>query len=275
MKKLLYLLSTALFIGCATPVEKSAEIEVLGHRGGRYEVDENTLSAFVESYNNGVRSYETDIRLTADNELVISHDASLKRIFGVDVNVEQTPRADLIQYNSLKGHPVLFVDELAAFFSDKDIHYVEWEMKSGNYTQEQLDLYCDKLYNCTMASKPANALYIFSSFDERAIQTMLRLHPDAEGMYLTSQPVTEEVIEKVKSLGVRRAGCTIHGTSRDAMKKAHEAGIYVNLWPGSNIADFQLALALGADIACTDVPVAVINFAKENMKWVSTTKDLK
>ena len=275
MKKLLYLLSAALFIGCSAPVEKSVEIEVIGHRGGRYEVDENTLSAFVESYNNGVRSYETDIRLTADNELVISHDASLKRIFGVDVNVEQSNRADLTQYNSLKGHPVLFVDELAEFFGSKDIRYVEWEMKSGNYTQEQLDLYCDKLYTCTMASKPANALYIFSSFDERAILTMLRLHPDAEGMYLTSQPVTEEVIEKVKSLGVRRAGCTIHGTSREDMQKAHEAGLYINLWPGSNVQDFQLALALGADIACSDVPVAVQNFVKANMKWVHLNKDLK
>ena len=200
MKKIFYILSAALFIGCSAPTPKGAQIEVLGHRGGRYETDENTLSAFVESYNNGVRSYETDIRLTADNELVISHDASLKRIFGVDVNVEQSNRADLTQYNSLKGHPVLFVDELAEFFGSKDIRYVEWEMKSGNYTQEQLDLYCDKLYTCTMASKPADALYIFSSFDERAILTMLRLHPEAEGMYLTSQPVTEEVIEKVKSL---------------------------------------------------------------------------
>jgi hypothetical protein len=78
MKKLFYILSAAL-IGCAAPVEQSANIEVLGHRGGRYEVDENTLSAFVTSYENGVLSYETDIRLTADNELIISHDASLKR----------------------------------------------------------------------------------------------------------------------------------------------------------------------------------------------------
>ena len=59
------------------------------------------------------------------------------------------------------------------------------------------------------------------------------------------------------------------------MKKAHEAGMYVNLWPGSNIEDFQLALALGADIACTDVPTAVLNFVKTNMKWVNPTKDLK
>ena len=151
MKKLLYILSAALFVGCGSaPVEQNAEIQVIGHRGGRYEVDENTLSAFVESYNNGVNSYETDVRLTADNELVISHDASRKRIFGVDVDVEKSTRAELTQYKRLKGNPVLFVDEQAAFYGSKDVRYVEWEMKSNNYTPEQLKIYCDQLYNTVM-----------------------------------------------------------------------------------------------------------------------------
>ena len=276
MKKLLYILSAALFVGCGSaPVKQSAEIQVIGHRGGRYEVDENTLSAFVESYNNGVNSYETDVRLTADNELVISHDASLKRIFGVDVDVEKSTRAELTQHKSLKGNPVLFVDELAAFYGSKDVRYVEWEMKSNNYTPEQLKIYCDKLYNTVMPLKPENTLYIFSSFDERAILTMKELLPDIEGMYITAQPVCDEVIEKVLSLGIHRVGATIHATSRDAMKKAHEAGIVVNLWPGKCVEDFQLAYALGADIACSDVPVAVLNFIKDNMKWINPNKDLK
>ena len=274
MKKLFYILSAAL-IGCAAPVEQSANIEVLGHRGGRYEVDENTLSAFVTSYENGVLSYETDIRLTADNELIISHDASLKRTFGVDVNVEQNTRAQLAEYKSLKGNPVLFVDELAEFFGKGNIRYVEWEMKSNNYTPEQLKIYCSKLYNTVMPLKPEGALYIFSSFDERAILTVKELFPEAECMYITAKPVCDEVIEKVLSLGIRRVGATIHETNREAVKKAHEAGIIVNLWPGKCIEDFQLAYALGADIACSDVPVAVLKFINQNMKWINPNKDLK
>ena len=276
MKKIIYILSAALFIGCCSaPVEQTAEVQVIGHRGGRYEVDENTLSAFVDSYNNGVNSYETDVRLTADNELVISHDASLKRMFGVDVDVEKSTRAELTQYKSLKGNPVLFVDELAQFYSQNAIRYVEWEMKSHNYTPEQLKLYCSKLYNTVMPLKPEGALYIFSSFDERAIRTVKELCPEAECMYITAKPVCDEVIETVLRLGIRRVGATIHETNREAMKKAHEAGLIVNLWPGKCVEDFQLAYALGADIACSDVPVAVLNFAKENMKWINPNKDLK
>ena len=59
------------------------------------------------------------------------------------------------------------------------------------------------------------------------------------------------------------------------MKAAHEAGLIVNLWPGKSVEDFQLALALGSDIACTDIPVAVLQFVENNMKWVKPSKELK
>ena len=52
--------------------QQAREIQVIGHRGGRYEFEENTLAAFKGSYEKGVRGYETDIRMTADGELVIT-----------------------------------------------------------------------------------------------------------------------------------------------------------------------------------------------------------
>ena len=221
----------------------------------------------------GVHSFETDIRLTADGDLVISHDASLKRMCGVDVIVENTTRQELKKYKSLKGNEVLFVDKLAAFFAPRDIRYIEWEMKTNSYTPEQLKEYCDKLYNAVMPSKPAGAAYIFSSFDTRAITTMKSLHSDADCMYLTSRPVEKAVLDKAEELGVKRRGCNIGGTSRKAMKEAHKRGMIVNLWPGGSLEDFQLAVNIGADIACTDYPQAVLKFVKKKMKWVSPHND--
>ena len=107
MKKIICLLCALMTIGGAF-AQKQLSIEILGHRGGRYEVDENTLSAFQTSYKRGIRSFETDIRLTADNELLIIHDASLKRTCGFDVNIEKSTRAELEAYKSSKGNPLLF-----------------------------------------------------------------------------------------------------------------------------------------------------------------------
>lgn len=272
MRKIICSLCFA-FVTLSAMAQKPLAIEVLGHRGGRYEVDENTLTAFQTAYKNGVHSFETDIRLTADGDLVISHDASLKRMCGVDVIVENTTRKELKKYKSLKGNEVLFVDELAAFFAPRDIRYIEWEMKTNSYTPEQLKEYCDKLYNAVMPSKPAGAAYIFSSFDTRAITTMKALHSDADCMYLTSRPVEKAVLDKAEELGVKRLGCNLGGTSRKAMKEAHKRGMIVNLWPGGSLEDFQLAVNIGADIACTDYPQAVLKFVKKKMKWVSPQND--
>lgn len=269
----------ALFFAASLAISAAAQqkcsIQVLGHRGGRYETDENTLAAFVESYKNGVRAYETDFRLTADNQLVVSHDSSLKRTAGVDIDVEKSTREQIKAVKTLKGNPILFLDELAEFFSKTKITYIEWEMKSNNYTEEQLKVYCDKAYKTVMPSKPEGAIYVFSSFDKRSIQMMKKLHPDAECMYITSRPLNTEVLEDLKEIGVKRVGCTINGTSRKDMKEAHKQGVIVNLWPGSNIEDFQLAIAIGADIACTDIPVTVLKFVKKNMPWVTPTNNLK
>lgn len=272
MRKIICSLCFA-FVTLSAMAQKPLAIEVLGHRGGRYEVDENTLAAFQTAYKNGVHSFETDIRLTADGDLVISHDASLKRMCGVDVIVENTTRQELKKYKSLKGNEVLFVDELAAFFAPRDIRYIEWEMKTNSYTPEQLKEYCDKLYKAVMPSKPAGAAYIFSSFDTRAITTMKALHSDADCMYLTSRPVEKAVLDKAEELGVKRLGCNLGGTSRKAMKEAHKRGMIVNLWPGGSLEDFQLAVNIGADIACTDYPQAVLKFVKKKMKWVSPQND--
>lgn len=274
MKRIAFTLF-ALLLSSVAMAQQTREIQVIGHRGGRYEFDENTLAAFKGSYEKGTRGYETDIRMTADGELVISHDASLKRLTDVDIDVEKSKRSDIAPIKSKEGNPVLFVDELAAYFATTSVAYIEWEMKSNNYSEEQLKIYCDKIYKTVMARKPASALYVFSSFDHRSLRTMKALHPDAECMLITGDPMNEKTMQTAKELGVKRIACGVEGTSRAAMTAAHKEGYIVNLWPGGSIEDFQLALALGADIACTDYPVKVIEFVKEKMPWVTTTKSLK
>jgi len=274
MKKIINLLFAAL-IATGAAAQQKVSIEVLGHRGGRHEFDENTLSAFKGAYKKGIRSFETDARLTADNELVILHDSSLKRVAGVEMDVEQSTRKEIEPIVTKKGNPILFVDQLAQYFSTTDVHYIEWEMKTKKYTQEQLDIYCDKLYKTVMPSKPKNALYIFSSFDKRSVLTMKRLHPDVECMFITGKPMSSNLIKTVKELGFKRVACKLNGTSRSNMQKAHKAGLIVNLYPGGTIEDFQLAVALGADIICSDRPVGMVKFAKKKMKWVSPHKDIR
>ena len=51
----------------------------IAHRGGADELPENTLYALSESLARGVDMLETDVYMTADGELVVSHDATVDR----------------------------------------------------------------------------------------------------------------------------------------------------------------------------------------------------
>jgi glycerophosphoryl diester phosphodiesterase len=59
------------------------------------------------------------------------------------------------------------------------------------------------------------------------------------------------------------------GTSRSAVKKAHEAGLTVSLWPGHSVEDLMLGAYLGADYMCTDKPIEYMKFAKEHAPWLN------
>ena len=56
---------------------------IIAHRGDVSSAPENTLPAFQRAFESGADGIELDVRLTRDEQLVVFHDRSLKRIGGV------------------------------------------------------------------------------------------------------------------------------------------------------------------------------------------------
>ena len=157
----------ALAICAATLFDVSAqeqEIRLFSHRGGRMEHDENTLSAFQASYDAGYRGFETDIRMTADGALVVTHDSSLERTTNGSGTVEEKTEAEIRQLVTKQGNKMMFLDELLDFLKGKEGLYVEFEMKTKPeelYPEARLHEYCDKLYKAVKAIQPDDALFVF------------------------------------------------------------------------------------------------------------------
>lgn len=239
---------------------------VLAHRAGRADFEENVLPSFKASYEAGMRSFETDIRITADGKYVISHDADMSRMYGKEGIIEETRLKDLKTYRTTKGgNQIATLDELLAFLNSKEDMYVEFELKTDPkaYPEELLEKYCDEVYKKVMKGKPSSSLYILSSFDYRALRYLSAMHPGEDCfMLIHGDPVGDKTIALALSLGVKRIACTLNGSSRRSIKEAHEKGLRVNLWPGNGTDDFVLAYELGADYICTDYPVELIDFVK-------------
>ncbi len=273
MKKILLIFTTALV--AVSAMAQDQQVRFFSHRGGRMEYDENTIPAFESSYKAGYRGFETDIRMTKDGKLVILHDSNLKRTTDTEGVVEEMTEAKIRKARTNKGNKVMFLDELMDWLDSKgDVTYVEFELKTTPldlYPEERLKEYCDKLYERVMRNKPAGATYLFTSSDYRGLRYLQQKYPGVQMLLITGKPCDDETIALCKALGINRLGATMDGTSRSAVKKAHEQGLIVSLWPGQSVADAMLGVYLGADFLCTDIPVEVMNYMKANAPWVKAS----
>lgn len=59
-------------------------VEVTAHRGYSAEYPENTIPAFKGAIEVGADWAELDVQQTADGEVIVMHDPSLKRTTGVE-----------------------------------------------------------------------------------------------------------------------------------------------------------------------------------------------
>lgn len=73
---------------------------VLYHRGKHNEnVKENTIKAFELAVEDNL-GVELDVRLTKDNKVVVAHDDSLKRIYGLDLNISDLSYDEVCKYTN-------------------------------------------------------------------------------------------------------------------------------------------------------------------------------
>ena len=248
-------------------------VRIFSHRGGRMEFDENTLQAFKASYKAGYRGFETDIRMSKDGELFITHDSNLERTTDGSGALEEKTAEEIKALNTKKGNKLLLFDDFVSWIASKgDMEYVEFELKTSPakyYPDERLHEYCDRIYKSVMAVKPPKALFIITSSDERGLLYIKSKYPNAQLLWIVSKPVNDETIAKCLSLGIPRIGAMMDGTSRAMVKKAHEKGLIVSLWPSHTINDILLGVYLGSNTLCTDIPIETKKFISRKAKWIN------
>ena len=70
-------------------------MKIIGHRGAAGLATENTLASIRKALANKIDLIEIDIRKTKDDQLVLSHDDSLQRIFGLNKKISHCNLTEL------------------------------------------------------------------------------------------------------------------------------------------------------------------------------------
>jgi glycerophosphoryl diester phosphodiesterase len=91
---------------------------LIAHRGESADAPENTLAAVELAWRRGAAAVEIDVRVTADDRVLVIHDADTERVTGVSRVVAESRAADLTCLDAGTRHGPAFAGEPIPLFTD-------------------------------------------------------------------------------------------------------------------------------------------------------------
>ncbi|MGW6199903.1 glycerophosphodiester phosphodiesterase [Kribbella sp. NPDC055110] len=216
---------------------------VTGHRGALGAEPENTLRSFRRAVADGCDEIELDLRVSADGELVIMHDATVDRTTSGSGAVADLTLAELWALDAGLGEQVpTWAETVAAI----DVRF-QAEVKA----EAAVPLLAQSL-----KSDPALAARtLVTSFHPEILLAVREAFPEVTtGHIFGRTPDIPDVIARTRAAGATWALCGIAGLTAEAVANLHAAGLKATAWPVPDPETLAHATALAVDGITTDNP---------------------
>lgn len=232
-------------------------MRLIGHRGARAEAPENTLAGFRHLRELGVRAVEFDIRVSADGELVVIHDAQLDRTTDGIGNVADFSSAELAALDaSHRAFPDWpnreGIPSLAQVLAElSDFRHIELEVKVADATGEARVI--EALPALWTRFDLAGRARV-TSFNPRLLFGVQQAHPHINRGFLFEADFLGDAIQVAEALGCDAIGPHESRCDEAIIAAAHERGWWVSTWT-VNAPERALHLErIGLDGLITDCP---------------------
>lgn len=232
-----------------------SEMLIVGHRGARFEAPENTLPGFRYAVELGLRSVEFDVRMTADEHLVIIHDDTVNRTTNGEGKVSDLALNEIQALDARSIFPdwpePCFVPTLTQVLDVVgEIPDLIVEIKSD--TDERLD----QIVSMTIAEvlrRDIVARVTVTSFNPYALERVQQEAPQIRRGYIGRWD-TEHFLDRSVELGCTQADVHHPTGDHDLVSKAKLLGMRVICWPTNSREELDHVLTFNPDLFCTDNP---------------------
>ena len=226
-------------------------MRVIAHRGASAAERENTLEAFRAAVRLNADGVELDVRRTANDVLVVHHDAHLPdgRAI-VELQDDELPDwvPTLAEVMEVCRDPAVdreFVINIEIKSAPGDPDYDAEHQVSAAVAGLVLGWGIGEVGNDV----------IVSSFDMEALDRIRAIDPGIPTAYLTFEVLAPDLlVGRVVAAGHSAIHPYFASTSRALIDAAHAAGLEVNVWTVNDPDQIAQLAALGADAVITDVP---------------------
>ncbi|WP_020391833.1 glycerophosphodiester phosphodiesterase [Kribbella catacumbae] len=215
---------------------------ITGHRGALGSEPENTLRSFRRAVADGCDEIELDLRVTADGELVVLHDATVDRTTNGTGAVAELPFAVLRSLDAGLG-------EVVPTWSET-VEAIPVRFQAEVKAVEAVPLLAASLKDSALADRT-----LVTSSSPDILLAIRSLLPSVEtGLIIARTPPVDEIITRTKTAAATWALCGITDLTPDVVATLHTHNLRVTAWPVPDAATYAEAVALAVDGITTDHP---------------------
>lgn len=229
---------------CQTPDSKTL---VIGHRGARGHLAENTLASIRKAMELGVDGVEIDVFRCATGELVVFHDKTLDALTNGTGFIEQMSLDSIKQFLVLGKEPIPTLNEVMDLIDGTIQLNIELKgTQTAVLTSELIEHYFET------SNWEAKNVFI-SSFDWNELDQFYKVNKKVAIAVLTEDdPI--DAIPVAKQLAAFAINPDFKSLTEANVEKMHEAGFKVYPWTVNEPEDIAHMIAIGVDALITDFP---------------------
>ncbi len=227
---------------------------VCAHRGDNVNAPENTMPAFELAFSENLSWIELDVHQTSDGIIVCSHDSSIGRVTGHDLEICEHTYAELAQYEMGDWMPGVFehvtiptLEEVLTSAKEHDVN-VQVELKGSEGDKDFEEHVLETIQRTGMHD---NVMVIGQ--DARRMMRVAELDPTiTKGYCMFIAQGRIEDIPYTDNVTIEESNVT-----PDLVKRLHDEGIKVFCWTVDLEDTVQYLVSCDVDVIGTDNPLLV------------------
>ena len=210
------------------------------HRGDSSTFRENTLAAIKSAIDKGADLVEIDVRLTSDGNVVVLHDPTLERLWGLPQEINKTDLATVRKLGYDDVRIPLLADVLKLFIGKSSHLMIDMEVaeparaafavvKEGDLPHSHIT-WCGALDGMKIIRSLSSEARIFLPWNELGLPS-------------------QELLDEVKPEFINSYFGYLN---RETVEKIHAMGYKVSAWTVNDLPTMRWAVAIGIDSITSD-----------------------
>jgi len=221
---------------------------VIGHRGAKGHIAENTLVSIKKAIELGADGVEIDVFLCKSGEIVVFHDKKLDYLTNGKGLIESKTLSELKKLRVLGTNEQIPTLNEVFDIIDKNT-FLNIELKGSNTAKSSLDIVKEQLNN----NKVLYNNILFSSFNWEELQDLRDLDSKIKIALVTGKDPLMAIGPALK-LGAIAINPTYKKLNKKVIEEIFKAGLKVYTWTVNDKEDIKRMKKLGVNGIITDFP---------------------